>query len=378
MRHIGLIHFLLLFFITTAYQLPAQPVSLNLIDYKLLDYDYEYVPENLLNGRTAVFVSVRNHSSNERGDWKPFAQKAHDYFYRIGIDPVSYYYIDDVMAGKDVTSAIINDLNKRMIKNLILLDKNTNSNGDFFTVIMTSFTGKEQLLEHGQKAWYNQNDEFDKILINLYQSVGRKNMDKKNFLVLERPEFYFDTQIIRGKRFERYQSDLKLDKLAVPEFLQEEIPENYTENEINEYVAESLAEKNEKMQQYNEDMKAIMNTYPYEYGIIDISNKSRDQLINEGFQYVLLYVHSAGISVKQLLDYDIDPAETDYVSIKSINNKEVTIETIPVNTSVYKFYVKHLYTGDIFLGSKWDADTSWQSALKNYITGMKIELDINQ
>ena len=377
MKQFGLINFLIFFFVTTAFDSPGQPVNPDLIGYKLLDYDFNYVPENILSGRSVVFVSVRNNDPNDRGDWKEFAKEAHDYFYRIGIDPVAYYFIDDVKAGKDVTNAIINDLNKRMIKNLIFLDKDSRKSNEYYTLIMTEFAGKENFLMHDQKAWVNHNDELNKVFINLFKSIGRKNMHKKNLLVLERPEFYRDTPIIRGKRFERYQSDLKLDKLAVPVFLTEQIPADYTENEINEYIAQELKEKNSRMEKYNEELQAIMDQYPYEYGILDVTGKSRDQLINEGYQYILLSINTAGKSVKQILDYEVDPNETDYVTVKSVNG-EVTIETVPVKAPVHKFYVKHLFTGDVYLGTKWDADKTWQSALKNYITGMKIELNINQ
>jgi hypothetical protein len=55
----------------------------------------------------------------------------------------------------------------------------------------------------------------------------------------------------------------------------------------------------------------------------------------------------------------------------------VQLKNIAANTVVYKFYVRHIDSGNIFLGTKWDADTTWQDALKNFIGGFKAELKIN-
>jgi hypothetical protein len=35
---------------------------------------------------------------------------------------------------------------------------------------------------------------------------------------------------------------------------------------------------------------------------------------------------------------------------------------------VYKYYVKHINSGDIYLGEQWDGDDTWQDALFNHIS----------
>jgi hypothetical protein len=55
-------------------------------------------------------------------------------------------------------------------------------------------------------------------------------------------------------------------------------------------------------------------------------------------------------------------------------NGEPQIKTIPIEVPVYKFYIKHLEYGNIFLGNKWDADQTWQVALANHLQLMRLDL----
>jgi hypothetical protein len=351
-----------------------QPVQNKLLNYRALDYDYGFMPENLLSSRSVVVVSVPAESKNgARGEWHEFAEKAHQFFVRLGIDAVAYYYLDDILAGEAVTSAIAENFNKRKIENIVLLDKSRLPSGELIqSMIITDFNGKDSFLDHGQQAWYNQNTNFDNVLINLYRALGQHNLELSNYMVIDQPEYYKDTPVMIGRRFEEYQPDLKLDKLVVPSFEKIQLPPNIDDP----VVLQTIENTNQQIAADNEKLAQIMNQYPFKYGIEDVSTKTNQQLIADGYQYVLMNIHTSGRAVKQFLNYKTSETETDYVSVRVDPNLEVELVTFPVETPVYKFYVKHLYTGDIFLGSKWDADLTWQQALENYINGMKIELKI--
>jgi transposase len=43
---------------------------------------------------------------------------------------------------------------------------------------------------------------------------------------------------------------------------------------------------------------------------------------------------------------------------------------------VYKFYFKHIDSGNMFLGTKWDADLTWQQALINQLRALLLERGI--
>ena len=40
---------------------------------------------------------------------------------------------------------------------------------------------------------------------------------------------------------------------------------------------------------------------------------------------------------------------------------------IPIKAPVYKYYFRNLKTGTIYIGKSWDADETWQEALKNML-----------
>jgi hypothetical protein len=56
---------------------------------------------------------------------------------------------------------------------------------------------------------------------------------------------------------------------------------------------------------------------------------------------------------------------------------QAQLKNIPANEQVFKFYFKHIESQNVFLGTKWDADISWQQALVNQIKGYKIEFKLN-
>jgi hypothetical protein len=353
-------------------QISFKPINNSLLSYRALDYDYDFIPETLLTSRSVVLVSVPLKSNNRRGEWHEFAEKVHRYFVRLGIDAVAYYYLDDVMAGSAITKAVAENFEKRKINSIILLDKSRVASEVLNSIIITPFNQEETFISHGQKAWFNQNAELDNVLINLYRSVAGANLKMSNHLIIDQPEYYKDTPVMIGRRFEEYQPDLKIDKLVVPAFQKITVPNNIKDP----VVLETIETSNKKIEKDNEQLQAIMQQYPYKYGIVDISEKTNKQLIADGYQYVLKHLHTTGKAVKQFLNYKTDPNETDYVSMRVEPDGAVEVITFATEEPVYKFYVKHLYTGDIFLGPKWDADKDWQQALENYINGMKRSLNI--
>ncbi len=87
------------------------------------------------------------------------------------------------------------------------------------------------------------------------------------------------------------------------------------------------------------------------------------------------YVHCRGKTAKDLLGYDITRGESAYGSV-TFPNGIPQVKTIPVETTVFKFYIKHIESGNTFLGTKWDADESQVQAMKNYIMAFKSEMKL--
>ncbi|NJN41443.1 MAG: hypothetical protein HC811_03585 [Flammeovirgaceae bacterium] len=65
------------------------------------------------------------------------------------------------------------------------------------------------------------------------------------------------------------------------------------------------------------------------------------------------------------------------ISSVTFPNGQLQLKTIPKETVVYKYYIRHIDSGNTFLGTKWDADIRWEDALRNHIKNFKAELNIN-
>lgn len=334
---------------------------------KLLNYNNE-LPKDFLSTRTAVFISTPSGNiSKGQKDWKAIGVDAHKEFRKIGIDAVAYYHLEDVFSGIDASKAFAEDLKKRNIKNIILLanEGTPNRPDSKATLIITPFNGDHNFIAHNQSAWKSDDSKLEKVLDDLYKFVSRLDYEKSNYLIIDQPEYFEDTRINKGKRFETFHSDLKLDKLAVPKFEEADPPDLKPEGTLNNQVQQSLTNNKEEAIANNHRLEGIMAAYPYKYELVD-PNKSEDNLRKEGFQYILLRLHTSDITIKNLLNYL--PDKPGASSLKSVT---------PRTEPVYKYYIKHIYSGDIYLGTDWDAASTWQEALEIHIQNMRRELKVN-
>ncbi len=291
--------------------------------------------ENLLRTRTAVFhdytVSMQE------------MELLQDYFERIGIDAVIYYEMDYLMAGRDVSMSMAQYLMSREIANLVLVRKSTSG----YEVSITNFNRKANFVDENQPCWRDQNRLLEEILKSLSRASSY-GLKRENFLVNEFVENGTGINPIAGRRGEFFAVDLKVDALAVPKFGDEE-------------KDKQLAE--------------LMQSYPFKYTLTD-PNLSEAELRKQGLLFVLRFVHARAKIAKSSLGYDMAKAESAIVSI-SFQEDQAVLKNIPANEQVYKFYFKHIDSGNVYLGTKWDADTNWYDALANQIKGFKKELKIN-
>ncbi len=293
------------------------------------------LPEKLLSTRTVVFYSP----SYSRAE----LQKIQLGFQKTGIDAVAYYDLDKVFAGKDVSIALADYLNSRDITNLVIFIKDQKK----FKVAITTFNTKETFFEKSQYAWTMENPVLSDLLQSVYLTATNA-LKNENLLIIDVVEDDLQIEVIKGRRQDFFAMDLKVDKLAVPKFGNEE---------------------------QDKKLEEIFKDYPYKYEFTEPGIPDTE-LRKKGFFYVLSYVHSRGILARDLLGYDISKGETAIVSV-TYPNGEVQLKNFPAEQKVYKFYFKHIDSGSVFLGTKWDADLTWEQALRNQLKGFKKELGIN-
>lgn len=293
------------------------------------------LPEKLLSTRSAVFYDYAL-SAKE-------LKEMQDYFQRTGIDAVVYFELDMLVAGKDVIRAFANYLTRREVVNLFFVEKNESD----FRMTCTLFNGKENVVDLSQKAWSVSNTVFLEMIKALYRQASAQ--PRQNLLVNPEPETGLSINPISGKRNEFYAIDAKVDPLAVP------------------MTGDPAVDA--------ELGKIFADNYSLKYKLTPAGTSEKD-LRKQGLLYVVCVIRTRDAIAKELLGYELKGSETEFIST-TYPDATPQAKNIPANTPVYKFYFKHIDSGNAFLGTKWDADETWQQALLNQLRGMKAELRLN-
>jgi hypothetical protein len=360
---------------------PAQRPEVNVVGFRFLDYSNN-VPEDLLQSKTVVLVSVPpvSKNSSERGDWKAFAKEAHEYFKMIGVDPVAYFYLDDLFAGVDATRKYMEHLKKREIKYVIILSrvylKIKKKESLRNVIVITPFSNDERIIANGEQAYKDQNKDLEKLMKKLYGTTIRKDFVKTNHLIIDQPEFYGGIPLIDGRRNVSYPVDLRVDKLAVPQFEKVNIPDNRPGGMINNKIAEEVEKYNSTVVRLNFELDRQFQNYPWEYELVKY-NPDEKELWRQGYLYILMRVNSTGKTIKEMLGYEINDSETEYITLLKKPDGSFTLRTIPVDAPVYKFYIRSLARNEVYVGESWDADETWQEALSHFLKNLTDKLNNN-
>lgn len=295
----------------------------------------QILPEKLLSTRSVVFYPYTMTIKE--------LDQVQDYFHRTGIDAVVYIESDFLAAGRDPSVALAEYLNAREISHIIYLKK-----GNGYNIYVTHYNKLATLVEPGQSAWHTAHNSLETMLQVLFRAVNNSALVRENMLVNEVPELAMPLNIFKGRRADFFAIDLKVDPLAIPKF------------------------GNEAM---DRELEEIMKSYPYKYKLTE-PGLSETQIRQDGSYYVLRFVYARDKAAQNLLGYDATRSQSAIVSVTYPDDK-AELKNIPANTMVYKFYFKHIDSGNIFLGTKWDADLTWQQALINQIKAFKAELKVN-
>lgn len=301
------------------------------------------LPKDLLSSRSAVLIKSKigfNSAAKREPGWQKFAEELQTALSRSRIDAVTFFHYDDVLSGFEPLLAIDQYLKTRLIKNIIIADGTA---GDM-TISIVPYGEKLTTALETPNPWTLKAPAVLELSNMLYRITSNSGLKKGNLLILSTPEFGPLDVRFRGRRSEFYTLDLKIDKLAFPLY-----------PELDTTI-----------------LKQTMSGYPFKYDFTD-PTLSENQLRKNGYQFIFYYVHSTGHTVKDLLGYAINEGETDYATVYYEEGMS-KVKTMSVDTYVYKFYIKHIISGNVFLGTKWDADTSWPQALQNYLDNMKAEL----
>lgn len=338
----------------------------------VLNPESNLIPKDLQSSKSIIVISI-DEESDIRGDWKTLAEAAHFYIRKLNIDAVLYFYIDDLIAGYDVQRAISYQLIRRDIKNILMLSKDIINGREQYIGVITPYNQKPDFVTTNQSAWKSQTTDLEILFRNLARSIDNADLAIENLLIIDRPEYYRGTDIIIGKRFEAYNTDLRIDRLAIPSF-SDFSSLNASENPTDVQISGATEKEYNDNLQKNAAIEQIMSIYPYKFGIVPYDYDEK-KLLTKGFQFVLMQISSTGVDIKKLLGYDVSEKTKELITAKYDQNGELEEKRFPANAKVFKYYVKHINSGDVYLGEQWDADTYWQDAMKNHLTLLLRELE---
>lgn len=323
------------------------------------------IPKDLQIAKTMIVISMDDGETNIRGDWKKLAKEAHFYIRKLHIDAVLYFYIDDMIAGYDVQRAITVQMNKRDIKNIFMLSMDNIDGRDQYIGVLTPYNKQPSFISNNQAAWKSQTSDLEILFRNLARSIDNANLTLENLLVIDSPEYFRGVDIIRGRRSETFNTDLRIDRIAIPKFTDIPVPTNSEAISTSEMISK-INKENASNLGRNAQIEQIMANYPYKYEIVPYEYDEKKLLV-KGFQFVLMRINSSGRNVREMLGYDISDDITELITIRKDSEENVSIKSIPIDAMVYKYYVKHINSGDIYLAEQWDGDDNWQDALNNHI-----------
>jgi hypothetical protein len=263
---------------------------------------------------------------------------------RTGVDAVIYYPMDLPMCNTDVQKVFSDYLTKREIKYFCFLLRKS----DGYEFVFTEFNKTKSLINDGQLCWKMTGGSIQEVAMDIYRTA-LNSQKRVNMLVSPIPEFDLKLRFIKGTRGEYYGVDLKIDKLGIV----------MSGDESVDTVMVNL----------------IKEHYPFKYQFFE-AGTAETSVRDKGCLFVLSFIHARGSVAMELLGYNTAKGGSAITSV-SYPNGDVQLKTIDANQPVYKFYFKHLVNENVFLGTRWDADTSWQQALINQIKGLKKELRVN-
>jgi hypothetical protein len=296
-------------------------------------------PEGLLSSRAVVFYDQS----------VTFAEltELQEGFQQIGIDAVAYFDADKITAGIDPSRVYAAYLNSRQIKHIVLFSKHDQE----YECLYTRYNSSSSFVSPQQPAWRVAHRQLRELIMTTYRDAWL-TQKKENFLINDLPETKIVVPVISGRRSELYPLDLKTDNIAI------------------------VRNADPVLQAEVEALLNAVYPFPNKIKFIDNVPEVEKDLRKQGMQFIMHFVHCRGKTARELLGYDVTRGESAYGSL-TFPNGTAQVKTIPVEAPIYKFYIKHVESGNVFLGKKWDADESLVQAMKNHIMVYKADQNLN-
>ncbi len=352
-----------LILVLCVFKLTAQSTIYDFVSFEKT----QKLPERLNSQRSAVIFSVPNkiEDINRVGDYESMVTQAHKAFRTMGIDAVLYLNNLNLVASSGSLDSYADILKKRDIQNVIFLTKKQSA----YELLIAPFSNTVKFIEEGSNAFYLEDTDFYTLLLKLGKEVRRAELEQTNFLIPEKPNLLNGVSIVENTLLKNYPGILRRSKLAIERFTYVD-----SSNVEDPSIMQEISKQNEKLRRLNKELEVIVSsTYPYEWEMID--PMSDDDLKRNRYQFVLRSVSGPAKSVRQMLDYEVLPSETGFVSVIPVMPDQKRVKTLPKDAIVHKFYIRQNISKNVHVG-EWDADLTWQEALNNMVGNLSQELNV--
>ncbi len=325
------------------------------------------LPKNIRSGKAIAIMEIDGvNLYKKEALMLKLGDLCQKYFYKSGIDVVSYYLPDDLYSSNQFQFNISKGFEARGIENLIYI----RSSQDFqnATIIITDFKNTSIYIEPGQSATKWSGQPIETILNDLYKASFR--YPKENYLINEVAEIGLLSDAINARRNTSFQTSAGRFNLAVSKF--EIVDLNAWEKKLGNtanwsQIKANIEAFNAKNEANNVLLDTILSRYPFKYKLVE-PNMGKKAMRNENLLYALFWSRSSGQTLRSLFEYkDFEDREVKSkystggtVSDRLMNNQDVVYK-------FYMYYVSDSKSTDYYLGPEWDAGQTWEEGLTNHL-----------
>ncbi|MCC5919284.1 MAG: hypothetical protein LAT68_01880 [Cyclobacteriaceae bacterium] len=335
------------------------------------------VSEHLFDERSVVLMDVKSEVKEGylvRGNYQAIAERFHKVFMNNNVDAIAYYYLDDLFSCEKITASYLEDFKLRDIRNLIIIREEEDVDGKMNYAFLSTQMPKDysSIASVGQSAYRLAHSELDQLLKNLHRELFFGEKEVENYLIINHPEYFHRTRLIKGRHFEEFNYDLKGQRLAI--YLYDSIRAEDPKYAGIENIQEKVDRYNAEVSRKNNIIERVMQDYPFRWSKVP-PHIEQQEVVARGYMYLVEKLQGEAHVIRDLLKYEDNQRGMTIPSWNFEDGKPVPRD-MPSNSLVNKFYTKNLYTGDIYTSEVWDADESFEQALRNHVWMLRTKLKV--
>lgn len=308
------------------------------------------LPPDLLNTRTAVIFLplVSGRPSYEEKAWQQQIHRVHRLLKRAQVDAMMYVHASDIFLTPVITRLFIELLQKRAVKNLVLLSLFHTPEWVVYDFVFTTFDARDgYFVQPETAAWRMQGKDLDALYEQFRKEAYAGGARAQNFLIPDVHELYREVNFLANKAKRGIPYDIKNTTLAAAAFSYGGI------------LAHEDTMAGRALQEENSILTTTLSRiYPSSYELLPFTGDLQVPY-KKGYRYLLACFRGSDASIRRNINYPF----------RAIRQAQ---DDAPANNEmVYKFFLYRLYPREIFVGDRWDASPSLAEALENFLVNFK-------